>query len=138
MAVCRVARVCPFAAPLAVALPPVADVASGISLACLFLHPLLNRETVRADADSPALDVQDDGGQVTVPIRSLDATGIHSLQKPSGDVLGDLSAAAGGNGKYGIRGAKSHAGSQGRESQSRLLHSCLWPGSGSHAPPHRG
>lgn len=49
---------CPFTVPLAVAVPPVANVAFGISLACLFFHPLLNGATMRADTDSSALDVQ--------------------------------------------------------------------------------
>lgn len=55
----------------------------------------------RADANPSAFNMEDDSSQVTVPVGSLDAAGVHSLQKPSGDVVGNLSAAAGRDGKDG-------------------------------------
>lgn len=77
---------CPFAVPLAVLFLLVAKVAFSFFLGLLFFHPLLNNVTVRADADPPAPDVKDDSSQVTIPISSLNATYIHSLQKPSGNM----------------------------------------------------
>lgn len=123
----RSRRMCPLAMPLAMVLLRVASVAVGMFLGSLLFHPLLNIVAVRAGTDPPVPDMEDDRRQVAVPIRSLDATRVHSVQQPPGDVMGNRSAAAGGDGKYGCGGAKSSPGSQGEESESRLLHSCLSP-----------
>lgn len=56
---------------------------------------------VRADANPSAFNMEDDGSQVTVSVGSLDAAGVDSLQKPSGDMVGNFSAAAGSDGEYG-------------------------------------
>lgn len=102
MAVRPVSPTHPLAVPLAVMFLHVANVAFGIFLGCLFFHPLLDSVTVRADTDSSVPDVKDDGSQVAVPIGSLHATHVHSFQEPPGDVLGNLGAAAGGDGKDGF------------------------------------
>lgn len=78
---------------------------AGVSFAGLHLqgsHPALQHMVVRADANPSAFNMEDDSSQVAVPVGSLDAAGVHSLQKPSGDVVGNLSAAAGSDGQYGF------------------------------------
>lgn len=94
-------RMCPLAVPPAMVLLHMANVAVGMFLGCLLSHPLLNGVAVRADTDPPVLDVEDDRRQVTVPVSSLDATHAHSVQEPPGNVMGNRSAAAGGDGEYG-------------------------------------
>lgn len=116
---------CPFTVPLAMVFLLMTNVAFNIFLGRLFFHPLLNNMTVRAGTDSSALDMKDDSSQVTIPISSLNVTYSHSFQKPSGNMMWNLGATAGGNGKYGFRGVKRHTGSQGHESEYCLLHSRL-------------
>lgn len=55
---------------------------------------------LRADANPSAFNMEDDSSQVTIPVGSLDAAGVHSLQKPSGDMVGNLGAAAGSDGEH--------------------------------------
>lgn len=94
---------CPFSFPLAMVFLLMTNVAFSIFLDCLLFHPLLNNMTVRADTDSSVLDTKDHSSQVTIPISSLNATCSHSFQKPSGNMMWNLGATAGGNGKYSWR-----------------------------------
>lgn len=88
-------------------------------------HPLLQSTIVRADADSSTFNMKDDSSQVAVPVSSLDAAWTHSFQKSSGNMMRHLSATAGGHGKYGFWGLKSHTHSHSHECEPCLLHSRL-------------